>query len=430
MSSKDSGTADPGRRWTANGVVVGRIAGVPISVAPSWVLSVVIIGALGVPVIAQVVPGTGPFVAVAVSVLLGLLLGASVLAHELGHCLAARLLGMNVVGVRLYLLGGVSELQRVPRSPREEAVIAAAGPAVSAVLAGLSWLVVQLTEPGTVTWLLVMLLALSNLVVAVFNVLPALPLDGGRVLRAAVWVLTGNRRTGTTVAVIGGYLISLLLVGYAVALLIGDGADALLPAGIAVAMALFVAVGAAAERGRRARSTWPAGLPLTALARPVVQLPGETPIALALQAAGGRAVLVIGPDGVTRGVLDSRAAQDLVLRAPGAPTSLASIHLPPESIVLPDDAPAAVVGRARRAGSAAFLLIDEAGRPAGLLHREDILAAAARRPARWWELAHSAPAAAQPLHQDPTGNRQPDQRQPDQRQPDQRQPDQHREKHV
>ena len=410
-------------------MVVGRIAGVPVSVAPSWVLSVVIIGALGVPVIAQVVPGTGPFVAVAVSVLLGLLLGASVLAHELGHCVAARLLGMDVVGVRLYLLGGVSELQRVPRSPREEAVIAAAGPAVSAALAGLSWLGVQLTEPGTVTWLLVTLLALSNLVVAVFNVLPALPLDGGRVLRAAVWVLTGKRRTGTTVAVIGGYLISLLLVGYAVALLIGDGVEALLPAGIAVTMALFVAVGAAAERGRRVRSVWPAGLSLTALARPVVELPGETPIALALEAAGDRAVLVVGPDGVTRGLLDGRAARELVLRAPGAPASSASSHLPPESIVLADDDPAAVVGRARRVTSAAFLLIDTAGRPAGLLHRADILAAA-RRPARWWEFARTVSDAAQPSHRDPSGSRQPSERHPDQRHPDQRHPDQHREKHV
>ena len=73
----------------------------------------------------QVVPGTGTAAAVAVSVLLGVLLGASVLAHELGHCLAARMLGMTVVGVRLYLLGGVSELARVPRSPREEAIIKA-----------------------------------------------------------------------------------------------------------------------------------------------------------------------------------------------------------------------------------------------------------------------------------------------------------------
>ena len=172
---------------------MGRIGGVPIVVAPSWVLSVAVIVALGVPVISQVVPGTGTGAGRRGVDLLGVLLGASVLAHELGHCLAARVLGMQVVGVRLYLLGGVSELAKAPRSPREEAIIAAAGPAVSAVLAGAFWLAVAATTPGTVGWLLVMLLALSNLVVAVFNLLPALPLDGGRVLRAGVWRVSGNR---------------------------------------------------------------------------------------------------------------------------------------------------------------------------------------------------------------------------------------------
>ena len=147
------------------------------------------------PVISQVVPGTGTGLAIAVSIMLGVLLGASVLAHELGHCWRPGVLGMQVVGVRLYLLGGVSELQRVPRSPREEAVIAAAGPAVSARLAGLLWLGGRRDRrPAPSSWLLVMLLALSNLVVAVFNLLPALPLDGGRVLRAGVWRVSGNRR--------------------------------------------------------------------------------------------------------------------------------------------------------------------------------------------------------------------------------------------
>ena len=121
-----------------------------IVVAPSWIASVAVIVALGVPVITQVVPGTGTGVAIVVSIVLGVLLGASVLAHESGHCLAARALGMQVVGVRLYLLGGVSELERAPRSPREEAVIAAAGPAVSAVLAGVFWLAVQAVDRGTV----------------------------------------------------------------------------------------------------------------------------------------------------------------------------------------------------------------------------------------------------------------------------------------
>ncbi len=376
------------RRLTPRVVPVARIAGVPVTVAPSWVLSVVVIGALGVPVIMNVIPGTASSVAVAVSVMLGILLGASVLAHELGHCLAARLLGMKVTAVRLYLLGGVSELERVPRSPREEAVIAAAGPAVSGVLAGVAWLVAQLTEAGTVPWLLITLLSLSNVLVALFNLLPALPLDGGRVLRAGVWRVTGNRRRGTAAAVVGGYLIAVLLAGWAVALLVGDGFDALLPAGIAVLMAAFVAVGAAAERGRRAPVRWPSGVTLASLARPVAQLPAEAPVTLALETAERRSVLLVGPDGLSAGLLDIPAARVLAADSPRAPSSLVARPVPPEAIVLVDDDPGEVVERVRGVGVPFLLLIDDAGQPSGVLSRADIVAAAGR------QRRHPEPAAS------------------------------------
>jgi Zn-dependent protease len=357
---------------------------VPIVVAPSWVGSIAVIVALGVPVVSQVVPGTSTVIAVLVSIALGVLLGVSVLAHELGHCVAARFLGMKVIGVRLYLLGGVSELARLPRGPREEAVIAAAGPAVSAVLAGGFWLVVNTTSPGTVGWLLLMLLALSNLVIAVFNLLPALPLDGGRVLRAGVWRASGNRRAGTTTAVIGGYVIAALLSGWAVILLFdGD----FLPAGIAVAMALFVVVGAAAERQQNRRAGWPADVTVASLATQVVQLPTETPVALALDAAAERAVILTEADGVARGLLDVPAARTLAQRDPRAPASLVARPLTPEAIVLADDDPAEVAERSRRAGAADLLLVDESGQPAGVLRGADLLAAQNRsgtaRPGRW-----------------------------------------------
>lgn len=342
-------------------------------VAPSWVLSVAVIVALGVPVISQVVPGTSTAVAIAVSIVLGVLLGISVLAHELGHCWAARLLGMPVIGVRLYLLGGVSELSRAPRSPRDEAIIAAAGPAVSAVLAGVFWLAVTFTTPGTVGWLLVMLLTLSNLVVAVFNLLPALPLDGGRVLRAGVWRASGNRGAGTTVAVIGGYLIAVALVVWAGLLLVRDGAVAFLPAGIGVAMALFVAVGAAAEgRQRHAAPTWPSTVSIRSLARPIVQLPTETPVAQALQASADRDVVLTEADGVARGLLDVAAAMALATRDPRAPASLVSVPWRPETIVLTDDDPAEIAERSRTIDATHFLLVDETGQPAGVLRRDDI----------------------------------------------------------
>lgn len=381
----DSPIGPTGSRESLRGFGIGSIGGVRIVVAPSWVASVAVIVALGVPVITQAVPGTGAVVAIAVSVVLGVLLGASVLAHELGHCLAARLLGMRVVGVRLYLLGGVSEMARAPRSPREEAVIASAGPAVSAVLAGVFWLALQAVEQGTVSWLVVLLLALSNIVVALFNLLPALPLDGGRVLRAGVWRVSGNRGAGTTAAVIGGFVIAVALAGWAVLMVVDAGTPGLLPAGIAVAMGLFVAVGAGAERNGQVRAAWPADVSVRSLARPVAQLPTETPVAQALDAAADRAVILTEADGVARGMLDVAAARELAGRDPRAPASLVARAWLPETIVLADDDPAEIAERTRTVNAAAFLLVDGAGQPAGVLRREDIIAVLTRRRPHWWE---------------------------------------------
>jgi Zn-dependent protease len=326
-------------------------------------------------------------VAALVSTLLGILLGLSVLAHELGHCLVARLLGMEVLGVRLYLLGGVSEFRRPPRTPRGEALIAAAGPAVSAVVAGLCWAILLATRTGTVSWLFVLLLALSNLVIAVFNLLPALPMDGGRVLRAGVWRASGNRRAGTATAVVGGYLIAAALLIWALALVVNSGSGGLLPAGIALAMALFVAVGAAAEWPRRPTGGWPVGLLLTSLATPIRQLPSDTPISRALDAGIDRAVILTEADGLARGLLDVSAARSLADRDPQAPASLVGRPLGPESIVLPDDDPAEVLGRARSGSASVFLLVDDTGRPVGVLRSERLLTAARTTRAHWWEFS-------------------------------------------
>ena len=360
------------QRAGAGGLTAGSIGGVPIVLAPSWVLSVAVIAALAVPVVSQVVPGTGTLLAAAVSVVLGVLLGASVLAHELGHCLAARLLGVQVLGVRLYLLGGVSELASTPRSPRDEAVIAGAGPAVSAVLAGMFWLAVQGTAGDTVGWLLLVLLALSNAVVAVFNLLPALPMDGGRVLRAAVWKVFGNRRAGTTVAVAGGFVIAAALALWSVLVLIDVGAAGALPAGIGVAMASFVAVGAAQERAPRRRPPWPVGVRIASLSRPVIRLPAETPVWLALESAGQHAVILIEAGGVARGLLDVPAATALAQHRPQSPASLVARPVPPEAVLLADDDPADVAERIRSTAATAFLLVDESGSPAGVIQRQDL----------------------------------------------------------
>jgi Zn-dependent protease len=366
----------PTRGWS-----VGRLAGVRILITPSWVASIAVIAVLGVPVVRRVVPGTGTTVAVLVAIGLGVLLGVSVLAHELGHCVVARMLGIDVVAVRLYLLGGVSELASGPVGARDEALVAAAGPAVSGLLAGVCWLALQPTTGGTVGWLVLMLLALSNLVIAVFNLLPALPLDGGRVIRAGIWGVTGSRRAGTVAAVAGGGLLAAALIGWAVLLLVGDGAAALLPAGIAVAMALFVVAGLLGERGGPGAgsgtadpASWPVDTPLRSLARPVVRLATDTPVRDALAASGAGVVLLAEADGVARGVLDPDAARDLAARDPLAPASLVARPIRPEAVVLAGDDPDDVLGRARRASADTFLLVDDSGVPTGAIRVADLLA--------------------------------------------------------
>lgn len=366
-----------GRRFApARGWPVGRIVGVRILITPSWIASIAVIAVLGVPVVRRVVPGTGTATAVVVAVGLGVLLGVSVLAHELGHCVVARLLGIEVVSVRLYLLGGVSELAAGPVGARDEALVSAAGPAVSGVLAGGFWLALQPTSAGTVGWLVLMLLALSNLVIAVFNLLPALPLDGGRVIRAAIWGLTGRRRAGTVAAVVGGYLLAAALGGWAVLLLIGDGAAALLPAGIAVAMALFVVAGVVGERTGdppTAPATWPVDASMRSLARPVVRLAPDTPVRDALAASDGAVVILAEPDGVARGILDPGAARDLAARDPLAPAAVVARPIRPEAIVFDGDDPEDVLSRARQAVVDVFVMVDDAGAPTGVIRAADLL---------------------------------------------------------
>lgn len=345
----------------------------------SWLASVLVIAVLATPVVQQAIPGIGTVPAVLVAIGLGLLLGASVLAHELGHCLAARSLDVPVLEVRLYLLGGVSELGRLPDSPREEAVIAAAGPGVSALLAGIFGLLVGSTTPHSVTWLLFIELALANLVVAAFNILPALPLDGGRVLRAGVWRVSGRRRFGTLAAVFGGYLIAVALAVWGVVEIAGSTRAALLQGGIAVVMALSVGVGAAAEHNSDRLVRWPSDVTIASLARAVVQLPTESPVALATQVAAGRAVILTGADGAAVGLMDERAAIELARETPQAPAASVARRITADMIILSHDPPAEVAERLRSVSATHFLLVDDAGRPAGVVLAADVARILTRR---------------------------------------------------
>ena len=245
------------------GLILFRIRGVPVMLAPSWWIGSLVVTMLYAPLVGRFLPGTGGLASIGLAALFALLLGASVLAHELGHCVVAMRLNIPVRRVRLFLLGGLSEIGRTPRRPSHEGWVAAAGPAVSLALGVLFAAAIPLTPTGAVR-LVVVECAIANAAVAIFNLLPGLPLDGGRMLRAGVWAVTGKRRLGTRAAVIGGGAVAVGLVIWALSGLITGTPDQWLwlRLGVCVLTAWFVAVGASGELAAEQRRTWPDGLTL------------------------------------------------------------------------------------------------------------------------------------------------------------------------
>jgi Zn-dependent protease len=140
---------------------------------------------------------------------------ASIVLHEMGHALVARSAGIPVRGITLFLFGGVSEMEGEPLSAGREFLMAIAGPVVSLVLAGLFWLAFQagLREGWPQALVLVLkYLAQVNFVVFIFNMVPAFPLDGGRVLRSILWQITANLRTATYWATVLGQAFAWVLI--------------------------------------------------------------------------------------------------------------------------------------------------------------------------------------------------------------------------
>jgi Zn-dependent protease len=176
---------------------LGRIGGIRVGV--NWsVLAIVALLAYGLAAgqFPAAAPGRPAAEYVAAAVVTAVAYMGSLLAHELAHSLVARRNGLGVEGITLWLLGGVSRLQGEVADPGAEVRVAGSGPLVSLVLGGafvfLAWLVHALGVRGVVVAALAWL-GFINIVLAVFNVIPAAPLDGGRLLRAILWRITGDR---------------------------------------------------------------------------------------------------------------------------------------------------------------------------------------------------------------------------------------------
>jgi Zn-dependent protease len=201
-------------------VFLGRIAGIRIGVNWSWL---VIFGLITWSLESTVFPDQDPHLTKTTYVVMGLVAAflfiASLLLHELGHALVARREGIEIDGITLWLFGGVTRFKGTFGSPGSEFRIAIAGPLVSLALGGLSVGVALLVRDpvpvqGVAAWL-----GYSNLLLFVFNMLPASPLDGGRVLHALVWRTKHDYGRATRVATGSGRALGYLLIAGGVALL-------------------------------------------------------------------------------------------------------------------------------------------------------------------------------------------------------------------
>ncbi|MFF5520389.1 site-2 protease family protein [Streptomyces coeruleorubidus] len=291
------------------GLLMGRPFGVPVYVAPSWFLVAALITWVFGGQLERVLPELGAS-RYLVSLFFAVAFYASVLVHELAHTVAALRFKLPVRRIQLQFFGGVSEIEKEAETPGREFVLAFVGPLLSLVLAGVFYAAVQTVEPGTVPGVLLAGLMISNLIVAAFNLLPGLPLDGGRMLRAVVWKITGKPMTGTVAAAwVGRALAVSVLIGLPLLTQSGAlgteavdnvGMDTVLDALLAAILAAIIWTGAGNSlRMARLREHLPE-LRARALTRRAVPVETDTPLSEALRranAAGARALVVVDAHG-------------------------------------------------------------------------------------------------------------------------------------
>ncbi|MFI8835459.1 site-2 protease family protein [Streptomyces afghaniensis] len=307
--SADGKGPAPQRPEPRGGLLMGRPFGVPVYVAPSWFLVAALITWVFGGQLERVLPELGA-ARYLVSLFFAVAFYASVLVHELAHTVAALRFKLPVRRIQLQFFGGVSEIEKEAETPGREFVLAFVGPLLSLVLAGVFYAAMQTVEPGTVPGVLLAGLMISNLIVAAFNLLPGLPLDGGRMLRAVVWKITGKPMTGTVAAAwVGRALAVSVLIGLPLLTQSGAlgtdavdnvGMDTVLDALLAAILAAIIWTGAGNSlRMARLREHLPE-LRARALTRRAVPVESHTPLSEALRranAAGARALVVVDAHG-------------------------------------------------------------------------------------------------------------------------------------
>jgi Zn-dependent protease len=357
-----------------------RIAGVPLRIRPSFVALGLLAAFSVAPSLRDDVPHLSDVAAGVLGSLVAIGLLLSVLLHEVAHAVVGRQLGMPVEGVELSLLGGATSLGGKPATARDQYLVSVSGPVVNVLLAGVFGVVAGLTARNTAVNVMAALLCVVNTLLALYNLLPGLPLDGGQIVRAAVWRVTGDKTKGLRAAGLGGMITAgaTFLVGYAEIAHRETGGGL-----ITIGVAAFIGVqaqGAFAGAGLAQRLP---GVIAGRLARPAYLAPSDLPLAEALRraAAIGRSAVVLGTDGRPSAVLS-----DALLAAVPDPrrpwVSLSSVSRPvPETAYLDADLTGEALIEAMGTDKAAEYVVMHDGHLVGVLRASDVAQQLRGRPA-------------------------------------------------
>jgi Zn-dependent protease/CBS domain-containing protein len=297
-----------GRRPSGT-IRIGSIAGSDVLVSSSWFLVAGLVAVLVAPAVDRAQPGLGGWKYVA-GVAFAVILYMSVLLHEASHAVMARRYGFPVTSITLHFLGGMTAIEGEANKPRQEFMIAVVGPLTSIAVGGAAYGLWQVT-PDSLLRMAVGGLAGANLLVGILNLIPGLPLDGGRVLKSVVWGATGNVHRGTIVAGWGGRLTAVAVLGWPVVQeSVLDEPPDVIDFVLAFIIALFLWSGAtSAMASARLRRRLP-GLVARDLARRTLTVPDDLPLGEAVrraQEAEAGSIVTVTSGGRPTGVVNEAA---------------------------------------------------------------------------------------------------------------------------
>lgn len=369
--------ATSGRARNPHGWVIGRVVGAPVVVSRGWAVSAVVIVLLIAPSIRGTAGGPAGYLLAAAAVLL---LFGSTFLHELAHALVARLRGVGVQEISVTILGGHTHLRSAALTPGTSALVAVAGPLVNLAIGGAAWAAWTLLAVDGVVGLLILSIAVTNGFVGLLNLLPGLPLDGGRVLEAAVWSATGRQWSGTLAAGWIGRVLAIGVVAVAVVLPLIEGTTPdLFTVVWAAVVGAFLWTGAteAVRAGHADRVVQ--GLSVQGLMTPAVAIPASDRVAdLAAVGDDAHDVVLLGPDGRVVGYVDRGAVAQVPVELRGS-TPLSAVAVPLVAGAVVDGsltgsaAVRAVAGLAR--STSAIVVLGRSHEVVGLLRTQDVIAA-------------------------------------------------------